>query len=125
MGFESGCKRILKEMNKHFSPDEVRRACKLLADNGIRRIGFLLLGGPGETRESVQESLAFADSLDLDGLRITVGIRIYPGTQLAKRAVAEGLIASEDELLSPRFYLAPDVDPWIRNAVTAGFSSKG
>ncbi len=123
MGFESGCERVLKEMNKHFTPDEVRRACEMLADNGIRRIGFLLLGGPGETRESVQESLAFADSLDLDGLRITVGIRIYPGTKLAKRAIAESVIGSEDELLIPHFYLAPDVDPWIRNAVTAGFTS--
>ncbi len=125
MGFESGCERVLKEMNKHFAPDEVRRACKLLADNGIRRIGFLLLGGPGETRESVEESLAFADSLELDGLRITVGIRIYPGTQLAGRALAEGLITSEDQLLTPHFYLARGVDPWIRSAVTAGFSSKG
>jgi radical SAM superfamily enzyme YgiQ (UPF0313 family) len=71
LGFESGCERVLKEMNKHFVPDEVRRACKILADNGIRRIGFLLLGGPGETRRSVQESLAFADSLDPDELRTT------------------------------------------------------
>ena len=29
-------------------------------------MGFLLLGGPGETRETVVESLAFADSLGLD-----------------------------------------------------------
>jgi radical SAM superfamily enzyme YgiQ (UPF0313 family) len=125
IGFESGSERILKEMNKHFVPDEVRRLCKMLADNGIRRIGFLLLGGPGETRESVEESLDFADSLDLDGLRTTVGIRIYPGTPLAKRALAEGMIKSENELLTPRFYLAPEVDPWIRNAATAGFRIKG
>ncbi len=124
LGFESGCGRILKEMNKHFSPDEVRRTCKLLADHGIRRIGFLLLGGPGETRESVRESLSFAESLDLDGLRVTLGIRIYPGTQLARRALAEGLMTSDDELLTPHFYLASDVDPWIRNAVKAGFRSK-
>ncbi len=124
LGFESGSERILREMNKHFVPDEVRRACRLLADHGIRRIGFLLLGGPGETRESVEESLAFADSLDLDGLRITVGIRIYPGTQLARRALDEAVIASEGELLTPHFYLSPDVDPWIRKAVTAGFRSR-
>ena len=121
MGFESGSERMLKEMNKHFVPDEVRRACKMLKDNGIRRIGFLLFGAPGETRESVEESLEFADSLDLEELRTTVGIRIYPGTKLAKRALAEGIITAEDELLLPHFYLEPEVDPWIRNAVTAGF----
>ena len=47
-------------------------------------LGFLLLGGPKETRESVEESLAFADSLGLEMLKVTVGIRIYPRTPLAK-----------------------------------------
>jgi len=121
LGFESGSERVLREMNKHFLPEEVRQANRMLADNGIRRIGFLLLGGPAETRESVEESLDFADSLDLDGLRTTVGIRIYPGTKLAQRAFLEGMIQSEAELLAPRFYLEPDVDPWIRSAVTPGF----
>jgi hypothetical protein len=72
----------------------------------------------------VQESLAFADSLDLDALRTTVGIRIYPGTQLAKRALADRMITSEDELLTPRFYLAPEVDEWIRQVVTPGFRNR-
>jgi radical SAM superfamily enzyme YgiQ (UPF0313 family) len=120
LGFESGCPRILREMNKRFTPDDVRRTSDLLAKHGIRRLGFLLLGGPGETRESVEESLAFARSLRLDDLRITVGIRIYPGTPLAKRALAEGVIASEDDLLRPRFYLAPGLEPWIQRRVAAG-----
>lgn len=119
LGFESGCRRILREMNKRFTPEDVRRTSDLLAAHGIRRFGFLLLGGPGETRESVEESLAFARSLRLDDLRITVGIRIYPGTPLAKRALAEGVIASEDDLLYPRFYLAPGLEPWIHTRVAA------
>jgi len=117
LGFESGCPRILREMNKRFTPEDVRRTSDLLAAHGIRRFGFLLLGGPGETRESVEESLAFARSLHLDELRITVGIRIYPGTPLAGRAVAEGVIASEADLLHPRFYLAPGLEPWIHPRV--------
>jgi len=120
LGFESGSERILREMNKRFTPGDVRRTADLLAAHGIRRMGFLLLGGPGETRESVEESLAFARSLRLDDLRITVGIRIYPGTPLAKRAVAEGMIASEDDLLRPSFYLAPGLEPWIHARVAAG-----
>jgi radical SAM superfamily enzyme YgiQ (UPF0313 family) len=120
LGFESGCPRVLREMNKRFTPDEVRRTSDLLAAHGIRRFGFLLLGGPGETRESVEESLAFARSLHLDDLRVTVGIRVYPGTPLAKRAVADGVIASEDDLLHPRFYMAPGLEPWIRDRVAAG-----
>jgi radical SAM superfamily enzyme YgiQ (UPF0313 family) len=82
-------------------------------------MGFLLLGAPGETRETVMQSLTFARSLGLDGLKVTVGIRIYPGTPLARRAVEEGVIAPEDDLLFPRFYLAPGLEPWIHE-VTAG-----
>jgi radical SAM superfamily enzyme YgiQ (UPF0313 family) len=120
LGFESGCDRILREMNKRFTPEDVRHTSDLLVASGIRRMGFLLLGGPGETPESVEQSLAFARSLHLDDLRITVGIRIYPGTPLAKRAVAEGVIAGEENLLPPRFYLAPGLEPWIHARVAAG-----
>ncbi len=118
LGFESGCARILRELNKHFTPDDVRRVAALLAQHGIRRFGFLLLGGPGETRASVEESLVFAESLKLDGLKITVGIRLYPGTPLARRAAAEGVVRADENLLFPRFYLAPEIAPWIREYLT-------
>jgi radical SAM superfamily enzyme YgiQ (UPF0313 family) len=119
LGFESGNARILREMNKRFTPEDVRHTADLLAAHGIRRRGFLLFGGPGETHESVEESLAFTRSLRLDDLRTTVGIRIYPGTPLARRAVAEGVITSEDDLLQPRFYLAPGLEPWIHERLAA------
>jgi len=93
LGFESGSARILKALNKRFSPEEVRRTSQMLARHGIRQMGFLLLGGPGETRESVMESLRFADSLSLDSGKVSRGIRIYPGTALAKIAAGEGKIA--------------------------------
>lgn len=84
------------------------------AEYGIRRMGFLLLGGPCDTRDSVEESLAFADSPKLDALKLTVGIRIYPNTRLACSAVEEGLVAPGDPLLLPRFYLSEELRPWLR-----------
>jgi radical SAM superfamily enzyme YgiQ (UPF0313 family) len=107
LGFESGSVRILQAMNKQFLPGEVREISERLAEHGIRRMGFLLLGGPGETQETVEDSLAFAASLHLDLLKVTAGIRIYPGTPLARVAIREGVIATEDDLLFPRFYLTP------------------
>jgi radical SAM superfamily enzyme YgiQ (UPF0313 family) len=117
LGFESGNLGVLRQMNKRFTPDDVRRVCETLRKHGIRRMGFLLLGGPGETRETVEESLAFAESLHLDSLRITVGIRIYPNTSLARRAVEEGVIGANEDLLPPKFYLAPGLEPWIHERV--------
>jgi hypothetical protein len=46
---------------------------------------LLLLGGPGETKQSVDESVVFVRSLDLEMLRVSVGIRLYPQTPLARR----------------------------------------
>ncbi len=117
LGFESGSPDVLQAMNKRYGPDEVRKIADMLADHGIRRIGFLLLGGPGETRESVLESLDFADALDPEMLHVSVGVRIYPRTPLAERAVAEGLLAPGDDLLRPRFYSRPGLEGWIREEV--------
>lgn len=113
LGFESGCADVLAGMNKRFSPNQIRRAAGLLADAGIGAMGFLLLGGPGETRQSVTESLDFVDSLKLDMIKVTAGIRIYPYTALAHRAVAEGIVAPEDDLLRPRFYMTPALTDWL------------
>ena len=117
LGFESGAVAVLRAMNKRFVPEEVREMSDRLAAHGIRRMGFLLLGGPGETQETVAQSVAFAESLRLDQLRITVGIRIYPETPLARIAVQERVIAADDTLLFPRFYLTRGLEYPAHRAV--------
>lgn len=117
LGFESGHPQVLSWIGKHFDPETVRNTCKMFGDAGIGRMGFLLLGGPKETRETVLESLRFADSLDLEALKITIGIRIYPYTRLADEARADGMIDSADDLLLPRFYIRRGLEPWLRRTV--------
>jgi hypothetical protein len=80
-------------------------------------MGFLLLGGPGETKKSVEESLQFADSLDLEVVKVTTGIRIYPHTALARIALADGVISEDDDLLQPTFYLAEGLEDWLPETV--------
>ena len=123
VGFESGEIRMLHRMNKQFSLDDVRRSCDLLRRHNIRRMGFLLLGGPGETQESVEESLAFAESLKLDALKLSVGIRIYPHTDVARAAEQEGLISNEADLLTPKFYLAKDLENWLYEKVRTSIAT--
>jgi radical SAM superfamily enzyme YgiQ (UPF0313 family) len=113
LGFESGSSKMLSALNKRYSLPEVRETSRYLAENGIKRMGFLLLGAPGETRDTVEQSLEFAESLELEALKITVGIRIYPGTLLAKQAVQAGVISPWDSLLEPRFYLEPELEDWL------------
>ncbi len=113
LGFESGSEKILKNLNKGFSVEDIRTASDMFAGQGIERMGFLLLGGPGETRETVEESLNFAESLQLNSLRLTAGIRIYPNTPLAGVAEKEGMPTSEDALFLPRFYLSQGLEGWL------------
>ena len=63
------------------------------------------------------EGLAFADSLELEFLKITIGIRIYPDTPLAEQAKKQGIISPGDDLLYPRFYLTPGLEEWLRETV--------
>ena len=119
LGFESGSIKMLRSMNKKFEPEEVRHISKLLKKYGVRTMGFLLLGGPGETKETVEESFSFADSLQLDSMKMTVGIRIYPHTLLARIALREGIIRSIDDLLFPQFYLEPGIRDWLLERVAA------
>jgi radical SAM superfamily enzyme YgiQ (UPF0313 family) len=122
LGFESGSEPVLKLLNKQFKPAEVAEISAIFAAAGVKRNGFLMLGAPGETRQTVEQSLAFAESLRLDALKITVGIRTYPHTLLAARAVTEGIVHKDDDLLLPRFYLAPALHNWLPKRI-AGYSS--
>lgn len=117
LGMESGSNTILKKMNKRFRTKEVRHASDLLKKYGIRRMGFLLLGAPGETRRTVMESLQFVDSLELEMVKVTIGIRIYPGTDLARHARQVGKLSADDNLLFPRFYIENGMEAWLRKTV--------
>ena len=117
LGSESGSAHMLRRLNKKFTPQEVRRISDRLKNCGINRMGFLMLGGPGETRSTVEESLAFADSLALEALKITRGVRIYPNTALARTAVREGMISPDDDLLFPTYYMVKEIENWLRETV--------
>jgi radical SAM superfamily enzyme YgiQ (UPF0313 family) len=117
LGFESGSEKILTNMNKKYLRTDVRQISERLKKFEIVRMGFLLFGGPGETKDTVNESLEFADALDLEAMKITIGIRIYPNTSLHRTAIKEGLISADDNLLIPRFYIATGLESWLRGTV--------
>ena len=116
-GFESGSDKILRKMNKKYNCDDIRQISQRLKEFGINRMGFLLLGGPGETKETVLESLTFADSLGLEMVKVTAGVRIYPHTALARTAIKEGLVEHDEDLLSPKFYIAKGLEGWLAETV--------
>lgn len=113
LGFESGSEGILKNLRKTYSLEEVRETSERFARHGIKRMGTLMFGAPGENRESVKQSLEFTDSLGLDMVSVNTGIRIYPDTPLADTAVEEGRIPADGDLLQPSFYFPEELNDWL------------
>lgn len=50
-------------------------------------------------------------------MKVTIGIRIYPHTALARTAVREGVIDARDTLLVPRFCMVKGLEGWLRETV--------
>jgi radical SAM superfamily enzyme YgiQ (UPF0313 family) len=117
LGFESGNNDILSAMNKNYGTDETLKSIEIFKHYNISVMGFLLLGGPGETRDTVKRSLEYAEKSGVDSLKVTRGIRIYPGTRLAEIALDKGFIEKDDNLLYPRFYLEENLEGWIDDVV--------
>jgi radical SAM superfamily enzyme YgiQ (UPF0313 family) len=113
VGNESGSELVLKALGKGFRRAQVEETFRGLKEEGLDFSCFLLLGGPDETRDTVRESVAFVESYQPRLVNLTVGIRIHPGLPIHRRALAEGVVSPEDDLLWPKFYLAPGLDDWI------------
>ncbi|MCL5035650.1 MAG: B12-binding domain-containing radical SAM protein [Chloroflexi bacterium] len=65
-GIESAVPEVLSKMNKGINIDQVRRIIGKSADVGIRPLGFFQIGGPGDTRKTVEATIKLATSLPLD-----------------------------------------------------------
>jgi radical SAM superfamily enzyme YgiQ (UPF0313 family) len=113
VGNESGSELVLSRLGKGFALRQVERTLKLLQAANLPFTCFLLLGGPGETRETVEESVAFLEAYQPKLVNLKAGIRIHPGLPLHRLALAEGVVKPEDNLLWPKFYLAPAIREWI------------
>lgn len=83
-GLESGNDGVLALMNKQTTIREARRAVLTMKEAGIQVGAFFIIGYPGETDDTVLDTLRFASSLPLDYLSFSVPYPI-PGTPLYNR----------------------------------------
>ena len=115
-GSDSAAAAMLPALGKGFTVGELRKATRAAQDAGLDVCHSLLFGGPGETPETVAETVRVMDELAPTAVVAMVGLRIYPGTALAVLARGAGLIGERDPLLVPRFYAAGALagDPSVR-----------
>jgi len=107
-GSDSFSDTTLASYGKSFTFEEILKASQLANEVGVQYSHFLIFGGPGETVETVEETLARAATLPAAFFFATIGMRIYPDTDLWRQLEPErdGETAT-DYLVDPRFYIAP------------------
>ena len=108
-GTDSGSPQILARLGKHFTPGEIRQATRVAREAGLEVCHSLSLGAPGETEETMEETFRLMEEISPTAVIAMVGLRIFPGTGLARQAEAEGLLDPAADFLEPVFYLAPAV----------------
>jgi len=79
LGVETGSERILQQMGKGTTKDDVRGTVRMAKNSGIGIRGYFLTGMPDDDNESLQETMDFADELELDEYGFTI-LCPYPGT---------------------------------------------
>ena len=117
VGYESGVQEILNNVKKGVRVDVMRRFTRDCHELGITIHGTFILGLPGETRETIAETIRFACELDPHTMQVSLAAP-YPGTELYREAVAQGwLDASHAELVDEHgVQLAPLHFPHLAHA---------
>ena len=99
VGYESGNQKILHNIKKGLLVEVARRFTKDCHELGIVIHGTFILGLPGETRETIQETLNFAKEINPHTIQVSLAAP-YPGTFLYKQAKENGWFADDVDLLT-------------------------
>ena len=109
---EAANEAMLERLRKGFGLEHLERTVRLARETRIHTAWFLLLGGPGETLETVDDTMRFAET-ELRWKRslviVSTGIRILPGTGIADIALEEKQLSPGKDLVEPSFYFSKGV----------------
>ncbi|GBR74885.1 hopanoid biosynthesis associated radical SAM protein HpnJ [Acidiphilium acidophilum] len=89
VGYESGNQQILHNIKKGMRIEVARQFTKDCHDLGIKIHGTFILGLPGETQETIRETIQFAKDINPHTIQVSLAAP-YPGTFLYDQAVENG-----------------------------------
>ena len=93
VGYESGDQQILKNIKKGATVERARQFTKDCHKLGLVIHGDFILGLPGETHETINNTIAFAKELDVETIQVSVA-HAYPGTELYDYMTKNGFMVS-------------------------------
>jgi hopanoid biosynthesis associated radical SAM protein HpnJ len=98
VGYESGDQQILKNIKKGATIERARQFTKDCHKLGLVIHGDFILGLPGETHETISNTIAFAKELDVETIQVSVA-HAYPGTELYDYAVKNGFMVGDNKMV--------------------------
>jgi len=108
-GSDAAHPAMLHSLGKNFTVKQLENASVICREAGMPFCHSLLLGGPGETMTTLEQTIEEVQAMSATAVICMIGIRIFPRTVLATIAAAEGIVGPETDFLKPVFYLSPDV----------------
>lgn len=115
-GADSGGDDILRALGRHFTAADVERTAQICHQEGLVFMFDLLLGGPGETRETLRQTIELMRRLAPDRVGAALGVRLFPGTALAALVQSQGplkrdpnlrgAVAGNESFLEPIYYVS-------------------
>ena len=116
-GTDSGSSRMLENYKKSFTREDIIQSSSLCLKLNINHCHYLLFGGPGEDSETIEESFQLMDHLDPTAVIAMLGIRIYPGTEMEKISIDQGVIHQDSHLIDPHFYISPKLGERLKEII--------
>jgi hopanoid biosynthesis associated radical SAM protein HpnJ len=98
VGYESGDQQILKNIKKGATIERARQFTKDCHKLGLVIHGDFIMGLPGETRETINNTITFAKELDVETIQVSVA-HAYPGTELYDYAVKNGFMVADNKMV--------------------------
>lgn len=95
VGYESGNQQILHNIKKGMRIEVARQFTKDCHELGIQIHGTFILGLPGETRETIEETIRFATEINPHTIQVSLAAP-YPGTHLYNQAIENGWLLDEN-----------------------------
>ncbi len=98
VGYESGDQQILKNIKKGATIERARQFTKDCHKLGLVIHGDFIMGLPGESHETINNTIAFAKELDVETIQVSVA-HAYPGTELYDFAVKNGFMVGDNKMV--------------------------
>ncbi len=115
-GVDSGDDRMLHTLGRDFTSDDLAHTAAICHQQGLVFMYDLLLGGPGEIRQTLQQTIELMKRLSPSRVGAALGVRIFPGTELANMVrkmgplhanpSLRGTVDNNEQFFAPIFYLS-------------------